>query len=319
MFDQIVCTGVLHHLHDPDLGLRSLRSVLMPNGAMQLMVYAAYGRAGIYMVQEYCRLLGVATEAGLGDLGSMIGALTSTIRSPEWRGGPKISPILRHSLTPCSAGPCLHRAADLCLAGAVRRVFRALVRTGALHPTMRVNREDATRPASCLAAATIATRCGRAFARHHDQAHVHCVSRQSPRQEPADRVRWRRLAGLCSLRLPWTLCIRDRGPPGSVAVLINPGRTYPDLALPIDEAEHRIFAAIDGSRSIDEILPTTAAAGGRDKCADCSNGSGITIRSCSTPAASRADFCMRPAHLSSMPKRHRSRARPASARHFCRK
>src|SRR5215469_10553692 len=58
-FDQIVCTGVLHHLYDPDTGLRALRNVLRPSGAMQLMVYAAYGRAGIYMMQEYCRLLGV--------------------------------------------------------------------------------------------------------------------------------------------------------------------------------------------------------------------------------------------------------------------
>src|SRR5208283_5180827 len=32
-FDQIVCTGVLHHLADPDLGLRALRSVLKPDGA----------------------------------------------------------------------------------------------------------------------------------------------------------------------------------------------------------------------------------------------------------------------------------------------
>jgi hypothetical protein len=35
------------------------------------------------------------------------------------------------------------------------------------------------------------------------------------------------------LRLPWTLCIRDRAPRGSVAVLINRAHTYPDLALPI--------------------------------------------------------------------------------------
>src|SRR5215472_14377343 len=77
-FDQIVCTGVLHHLRDPDTGLRSLRNVLAPNGAMQLMVYAAYGRAGIYMMQEYCRLLGVGiSEAELHDLGATIGALSS--------------------------------------------------------------------------------------------------------------------------------------------------------------------------------------------------------------------------------------------------
>jgi hypothetical protein len=76
MFDQIVCTGVLHHLPDPDIGLASLRSVLAPNGAMHLMVYATYGRAGIYMMQEYCRLLGVgATEAELRDLGATVGTL----------------------------------------------------------------------------------------------------------------------------------------------------------------------------------------------------------------------------------------------------
>lgn len=75
-FDQIVCTGVLHHLSDPDIGLRSLRSVLAPTGAMNLMVYATYGRAGIYMMQDYCRQLGVrTTQAELRDLGTTIRAL----------------------------------------------------------------------------------------------------------------------------------------------------------------------------------------------------------------------------------------------------
>jgi 2-polyprenyl-3-methyl-5-hydroxy-6-metoxy-1,4-benzoquinol methylase len=76
-FDQIVCTGLLHHLPDPDIGLRALRGVLSPDGAMHVMVYATYGRAGIYMIRDYCRLLGVsATQAELRDLGIMIGALS---------------------------------------------------------------------------------------------------------------------------------------------------------------------------------------------------------------------------------------------------
>src|SRR5262245_6075762 len=33
-FDQIICTGVIHHLADPDAGLRALRSVLKPECAM---------------------------------------------------------------------------------------------------------------------------------------------------------------------------------------------------------------------------------------------------------------------------------------------
>src|SRR5262245_37656912 len=43
-FDLIVCTGVIHHLADPDAGMRALRSVMKPDGAMHLMVYAPYGR-----------------------------------------------------------------------------------------------------------------------------------------------------------------------------------------------------------------------------------------------------------------------------------
>ena len=66
---------------------------------------------------------------------------------------------------------------------------------------------------------------------------------------------WR---GYVPLRLPWTLSITDRVPLGSVAVLINRAHTYPDLALPIDEAQQRVFAAIDGTRSIDEILRDAA-------------------------------------------------------------
>ena len=62
-FNLIVCTGVLHHLVDPDAGLRALRSMLGPDGAISLMVYAPYGRSGIYMFQDYCRRLGIGTSA----------------------------------------------------------------------------------------------------------------------------------------------------------------------------------------------------------------------------------------------------------------
>jgi hypothetical protein len=46
--------------------------------------------------------------------------------------------------------------------------------------------------------------------------------------------------------------------PGSVAVLINRAHTYPDLALPINASQEQVFAAIDGNRSIDEILRSAA-------------------------------------------------------------
>ena len=47
-FDYISCTGVLHHLADPQAGLDALKSVLHPEGSIYLMVYAQHGRTSIY-------------------------------------------------------------------------------------------------------------------------------------------------------------------------------------------------------------------------------------------------------------------------------
>ncbi len=75
-FDYVVCTGVLHHLADPDGGLLALRSVLAQNGALNLMVYAPYGRSGVYMLQDYCRRIGVgSSERDVAELAASLKAL----------------------------------------------------------------------------------------------------------------------------------------------------------------------------------------------------------------------------------------------------
>lgn len=56
-FDVIVCTGVLHHMKDPDEGLRALTSVLADDGVFVGMVYAALRRTGVYMMQDVFRRL----------------------------------------------------------------------------------------------------------------------------------------------------------------------------------------------------------------------------------------------------------------------
>jgi hypothetical protein len=56
------------------------------------------------------------------------------------------------------------------------------------------------------------------------------------------------------IRLPWTVCIRERLPPGSVAVLINQSHTFTDLILTVDSFEERLLRAIDGNRTLREIM-----------------------------------------------------------------
>jgi hypothetical protein len=58
------------------------------------------------------------------------------------------------------------------------------------------------------------------------------------------------------------MCIEERLPPGAAAVLSNQSHTYTDLILPIDAAERRLFEAIDGQRTITEILDNIPVRGG---------------------------------------------------------
>jgi ubiquinone/menaquinone biosynthesis C-methylase UbiE len=56
-FDLISCTGVLHHLPEPERGLEALRTVLASDGAMSLMLYGRVGRMAVYAGQELMRLV----------------------------------------------------------------------------------------------------------------------------------------------------------------------------------------------------------------------------------------------------------------------
>jgi SAM-dependent methyltransferase len=69
-FDYINCCGVLHHLPDPPRGLDALLEVLAPDGAMGLLLYAQYGRTGVYQMQSLLRILcaDAATEESKLDL-----------------------------------------------------------------------------------------------------------------------------------------------------------------------------------------------------------------------------------------------------------
>ena len=263
-FDQIVCTGVLHHLADPDTGLRALRNVLAPGGAMQLMVYAPYGRAGIYMMQDYCRLIGVgATEEELRDLGAVIGALSTdhpitgvARRAKDFRNPDALADALLHPQDRAYAVPQLYAWLERCGLAFGRWFEQApyLPQCGAIARTPHAARLVSLSPPLQHAAVELLRGT---MTRHNFIAYGKGRGRESqPITFNGDA--WR---GWVPLRLPWALCIRDRTPPGFSAVLINRAHAYPDLALPIDMAQERILAAIDGSRSVDEILRGAGAAG----------------------------------------------------------
>ncbi len=57
IFDYIDCCGVLHHLPEPQLGFDALSAALAPDGGLGCMVYAPYGRSGVYPLQDAFRSL----------------------------------------------------------------------------------------------------------------------------------------------------------------------------------------------------------------------------------------------------------------------
>lgn len=60
-FDHIFCTGVLHHMRDPDAGLAALYRVLRPGGTMQLAVYSEIARRFLVAGQRHVREKGFAS------------------------------------------------------------------------------------------------------------------------------------------------------------------------------------------------------------------------------------------------------------------
>ena len=72
-FDLIVSTGVLHHLADPQAGMKAVAGCLRPDGAMGVMLYAKYGRIGIELLQADFR------DLGLGQNESSIALVRQTL------------------------------------------------------------------------------------------------------------------------------------------------------------------------------------------------------------------------------------------------
>src|SRR5580698_9829675 len=264
-FDQIVCTGVLHHLADPDAGLKALRNVLKPDGAMHLMVYAPYGRAGIYMLQEFCRQIGIdATDGEISDLVSALRLLPpqhpleNLLRqAPDFRDAAALADALLNPQDRAYSVPQLFdfiEKAGLTFGRWVRQApysFHCGVMTKIPQASRMARLSDAEQYAAIeLFRGTMA--------RH--SVVVYRNDNSAARQIIFSGDAW---LDYVPVRMSDTICVQDRLPPGAAAVLINQMHTYTDLFLPIESAEKRLFDAIDGTRTVDDIVRATLSSSHR--------------------------------------------------------
>jgi SAM-dependent methyltransferase len=251
-FDLIVCTGVLHHLADPDAGLRVLRSVLKPDGAMYLMVYAPYGRTGVHLIQEYCRRLGVGTSP------QEISDLTTVLR-----GLPQHHPLIsmfrgqRESLDADALVDALLNPRDRTYS--VPQVFDFLERGD-----LKFGRFYWQAPYS--------PRCGSISDTPHGPRLTELPEREQfvemelyrglvtnhdfvAYRSDAARVSFddERYQHYVPIRRAWTTCIEERLPAGAAGMLVNQTHLFNDLFVFVDEQGKQMYAAIDGRRTIAEI------------------------------------------------------------------
>jgi SAM-dependent methyltransferase len=258
-FDQIVCTGVLHHLPDPDAGLKALRDVLKPGGAMHVMVYAPYGRTGIYMLQEFCRRVGVqATDQGIRDLITALSALPdrhplgNLLReAPEFRQEAALADALLHPQDRAYSVPQLFEFLDRGGMAFGRWLMQApyLPYCGVLAKIPQADRMAQLSMAEQFAAVELfrGTMIRHSVVAYRDESPAAPVS--------FDGDAW---LDYVPIRVPDTICVQERLPPGAAAVLINRSHTYTDIYLPINAQQKNLYDAVDGKRSIGEIAPETA-------------------------------------------------------------
>lgn len=253
-FDLVVCTGVLHHLEDPDEGLRALRSVLKPDGAIYFMVYAPYGRAGVYLLQEYCRRLGIGTSAReINELASTVKALpsqhplASLLRgSRDALNADALADALLNPRDRSYSVPQLFDFIDRNGLEFGRWYWQApyLPQCGSIATTPHAKRLNQLPEREQYVAMELwrgAMTCHSLIVYRND----------APASFVFDKEHW---PNYVPLRLPTTICVQERLPPGAAGVLLNRSHPFHDLLLMLKAKEKSIFDRIDGRRSIAALV-----------------------------------------------------------------
>jgi len=255
-FEHVVCTGVLHHLPDPDAGLQALHDVMAANGAMHLMVYAPYGRAGIYLLQDYCRRLGIGTtRSEIRDLAASLRALppdhplVPLLRaSPDFQNEAALADALLHPQDRAYSVPQFFDFIHNAGLQFVRWIRQAayLPQCGALATSphkpllQRLPIEEQYAAVELFRGTML---------RHSAVVYRYGRPGKSP-SVSFDGDAWQDYVPIRTLE---TLNVEERLPAGAAAVLINRAHTYTDLYMPVNAREKRLVDAIDGEHTIGEI------------------------------------------------------------------
>ncbi len=259
-FDHIVCTGVLHHLADPDAGLRALQAVLKKDGAMYLMLYAPYGRTGVYMMQEYSRRLGIQTTpeeirdliavlkllpqnhpvlaAQGGAREFMADAIADALLNPRDRSYsvPQLFDFLERS--DLTFGRWYWQAAYLPQVGSIARTPHA-TRLAELPERERYAEMELWR----------GLMSNHSFVAYRNDADNAAAKIHFDEDYTSDNY-----MGYVPIRLPWTTCVTQSLPPGAAGVLVNQTHVFPDLFVIVNPVQKQLYDAIDGQRNIAQIM-----------------------------------------------------------------
>jgi SAM-dependent methyltransferase len=255
-FDLIICTGVLHHLADPDAGLRALRSILKPDGAMNVMVYAPYGRAGVYMMQEYCRRLGVETSPEeIRDLTTVLRYLPEHHPLLATQGGsrefPNADALADAVLNPRDRSYSVSQLFDFVESNGLK-LSRWYWQAAYLPQCGFISRSPHAGKLAALPEREqyIEIELLRGLMANHSFV-AHRDDRKNGAKISFDDDGYLRYV---PIRLPWTMCVTEGIPPGAAGVLVNQTHIFDDLYLIIDGPEKQLVDAIDGRRSVAEIV-----------------------------------------------------------------
>ncbi|HEY6635613.1 MAG TPA: class I SAM-dependent methyltransferase [Acidimicrobiia bacterium] len=251
VFDQVVCTGVLHHLADPQAGLQALRAGLAPDGALQLMVYASHGRTGISMMREYCRRLGIGAE----DVSALMEVLkeiplghpmSHVLReAPDFEDRDAIADAL---LNPREQTYTVPELFDLLDQGGMR--FARWVRQAPYRPQCGIMGR-LSQGGQVAALAEVDQYAAMELFRGTITRHSLIAHRDDASLRPLDwQEDWTSFVPM----IPATvIVVEDRLPPGKAAAVINQAHVDRDLVCFLDADQLSLFRAVDGDTSLGDI------------------------------------------------------------------